>query len=629
MKSTKDLLHQIHDPNLSIDERAQLRCRLAKQLEEIGNYESAREAMGELWGNIGDSPNLENLDQRTSAEVLLRVGTLTGWLGSTKQIEGAQETAKNLISKSIEIFEVLQDAKKVAEAQTEIALCYEREGALDEARVLFAEALTQLDDQDGDLKAVAQLRSAVLELIAERLNDAFHILTTAAPLFGASKNHTLKGRFHNEFALVIRRLGAIEDRADYIDRALIEYAAASFHFEQGGHARYQACVENNLGFLFGTIRKFAEAHEHLDRAQALFTRLNDNVHLAQVEDTRARVMLAEGAVAKAEKITKAAVQMLEKGGESALLPEALTTHGTALARLGNHEQARAAFERAIVIAEQAGDLESAGVAALTLFEYLAEQLSDDEICESLERAHDLLKNTKNAATRNRLTDGALRALSMIHTFRPEWESFSLEETLHRHEARYIRMALEDAGGVIARAARLLGLSGHQNLQYMLKNPHKNLRNILPSISGQEVNPDQSASGRISEAPKQRIRAFRILHVEDDLAVAGLVGEMLEHEGWAVNHMIEGNAAMEELASNAEFDLLLVDHDLPGMSGLELVEHVRSMFHRRYMPIVMMSGTLDEVTAREAGADAFLHKPQDIGLLVETVNRLLDDRDQDA
>jgi len=131
MKSTKDLLHQIHDPNLSHDERAQLRCRLAKQLEEVGKYESAQEAMGELWINFNDPPNLENLDQRTAAEVLLRVGTLTGWLGTTKQIDGAQETAKDLITQSIESFQALQDVKKVAEAQTEIALCYEREGALD------------------------------------------------------------------------------------------------------------------------------------------------------------------------------------------------------------------------------------------------------------------------------------------------------------------------------------------------------------------------------------------------------------------------------------------------------------------------------------------------------------------
>ncbi len=54
-----------------------------------------------------------------------------------------------------------------------------------------------------------------------------------------------------------------------------------------------------------------------------------------------------------------------------------------------------------------------------------------------------------------------------------------------------------------------------------------------------------------------------------------------------------------------------------------------MFHRRYMPIVMMSGTLDEATALEAGADAFLRKPQGIALLVETINRLLHEREQDG
>ena len=212
MNSTKELLHQIHDPNISPDDRALLRCRLAKQFEEVGNYEAAREAMGELWSGIGTDPNVEGLDQRAAAEVLLRAGTLTGWIGSIKQIESAQETAKNLISQSIAIFESLHDRKKVAEAQTEIAVCYRREGALDEARVMFAEALTRLDDEDGDLKAVTLLRSAVLEQIANRLNDALNILTAAAPLFEASTNHTLKGRFHNEFAMVLKDLGAIENR---------------------------------------------------------------------------------------------------------------------------------------------------------------------------------------------------------------------------------------------------------------------------------------------------------------------------------------------------------------------------------------------------------------------------------
>ena len=130
-------------------------------------------------------------------------------------------------------------------------------------------------------------------------------------------------------------------------------------------------------------------------------------------------MLAEGAIAKAERIARSAVQMQEQGGKPSLLSEALMTHGTALARMGDHDKAHAAFHRAIVIAEQEGDFESAGLAALMLFEQLAEQLSDDETCESLGRAHELWKKTKNAAIRNRLMDNAFRALSMIHTFRPD------------------------------------------------------------------------------------------------------------------------------------------------------------------------------------------------------------------
>src|SRR5215211_4880652 len=98
MTSIHDLLHQIADPSLTHEERARLRCRLAKALEDTGNYEAAREAMGDLWSQVGQPPVLEGLSFATAAEVLLRSGTLTGWIGSVKQIEGSQEAAKNLLS---------------------------------------------------------------------------------------------------------------------------------------------------------------------------------------------------------------------------------------------------------------------------------------------------------------------------------------------------------------------------------------------------------------------------------------------------------------------------------------------------------------------------------------------------
>ncbi len=629
MNPTKDLLHQILNPKLSPNERARLRCELAKLLEEARNFEAAREAMGELWQRAGERPILEGLDQLTAADVLLRSGALTGYIGSTKQIASSQGMAKDLISESMAVFQSLNDAKKVAEAKTEIAVCYAREWQLDNARVMLSEAVSQLDEEDGDLYRRALLRSAIVEKLDNRLSDALKAMTKAAPLFEGSANHTLIGSFHNEFANVLRRLGESENSTEYMDRAVIEYTAASVHFEQGHNTRYQACVENNLALLYLKVNRVADAHEHLDRAQALFTTLNDNVHLAQVEETRARAWFAEGAFAKAEKSARRAVTMLGSGDEPSLLTDTLITHGITLSHLNENDEAKAAFEKGVLVSEQAGDLESAGLAAIALIQQMGQQLSDDEVSIIIERARDLLKDNPNPAIRERLLDCAFYVLSLVRTVHSNWTNYSYDRSVHRYEARQIRKALEDAGGVISQAARLLGLT-HQRLHKILKNRHKHLRHVLAEIiaSGQESGMDADAISELDQATDKTTQPMRVLHVEDDPTIAGLIQEISEHEGWEVEHCIDGTSALAALASDTDYDVLLVDYELPGVNGLELVQQARSMVHRQDLRIIMMSGTLNELEAREAGADAFLRKPQDIGSIVENVNRLVGENEQE-
>ena len=269
-------------------------------------------------------------------------------------------------------------------------------------------------------------------------------------------------------------MGVSENRPDYLDRALKEYEVASFYFEQAGHACYQGVVENNLAMLFMHREQFAKAHEHLDRAQALYTQLNDCLHLAELEETRARVLLAEGSIPKATKIANDAIRVLEGGDKPLSLAEALTTRGIALSRLRRDEEARTTFVRAVTIAEESGDLESAGLSAITLLEQLSQHLSDDELCSTLERARRFLKDTRNPALLHRLSECAGRVLSIIHTTHPDWTTFSLHETLRRHEARFIEMALEDSGGSVTKAANLLGLPGHQTLSFILNTRHRQL-----------------------------------------------------------------------------------------------------------------------------------------------------------
>jgi transcriptional regulator with PAS, ATPase and Fis domain len=400
------------DPGLDRGQRALVRCDLARELTEAGNYEAARSALGELWGRVGEPPVLDGLEEATAAEVLLRAGTLSGWIGSARQVEGAQEGAKNLISRSLEIFRAGGCAAKVAEAEVELAWCYWREGAFDEARIALHDALNRLGDDDNELRAVAMLRQASVERSATRFNDALSILDEIRPLISESENHALKGKFHNALGHTLEALGLAENRQDYTDRALIESAAASFHFEQAGHTPHYARVENNLGFLLYRAGRYSDAHQHLDRARGLFVSLKDLGSVAQVDETRARVLLAQGRNSDAERVMKGAVNSLRKGGEQALLAGAMTTYGVALARLNRTEQARAVLEEAVAVAEMAGDQQGAGRAALTLIEELAGSLSREQLLTLYERADSLLSKVQHGETLVRLRECARRVISV-------------------------------------------------------------------------------------------------------------------------------------------------------------------------------------------------------------------------
>jgi DNA-binding NtrC family response regulator len=397
-----ELLRRLDEPKLKQDEKTLLRCALAKALESAGNYEAAVAGLGELWQGVGRQPALAGLGDYAQAEVLLRVGALTGWLGSVRQIAGAQEAAKDLISASMARFTSLAARTKAAEAQIELAWCYWRAGAYDEARVLLRAMLDCADALDDELRTVALLRCAEVERADGRLSDARVVLAQAEPFVKACSNDALTGIFHGTLASTFIALSAAERRPDYIDQALIELAAASYHLEQAGHTRFCARAENNLGCLFARLARFTEAHEHFTRARRLFVSLNEVGSVAQVDDSRARAFVAEGRYVDAEKTARCAVRALAAGDELALLTEALTTHGTTLARLERTAEARGTLERALETGDRAGVREGVGLAALVMLEELGASLEPSERHALYLRADDCLASTQDVELHVRL-----------------------------------------------------------------------------------------------------------------------------------------------------------------------------------------------------------------------------------
>ena len=445
------------------------KSRLVAELQNCGEYEAACEALGGFWRGIGNRPEVESLSAADQAEVLLRVGTLSGWLGSAGQIPGSQEFAKDLISESLRAFEALGDQEKVAEAQGDLAICYWREGALDEGRVWFKEALSRATDPANKLRIL--VNRTTIEVYSNRLQEALSLLEEAAPLLDRVDDPASVGRFHMQKALVLRNIGGSEN----IDRALIENAAASINFEQANHRRYFARVENNTGFIFLELGRYEEALQHLDRALSTFIEIDDVGTAAHVNETRARVFLAQGQYVQAERIAFKAASTFESGGEGSHLAEALEAQGIALARMGRHQTALGILKRSTHIAETAGNPQMSAKICLTILEEVSSLLSPNEIRNMYEQADQRLGEPLSVEVSSRLR--ACARLLISNTVSVGTENLrirgSFEQEVHKRESELIKTALDEANGSVTRAARQLGLT-HQGLCYIINHRHKQL-----------------------------------------------------------------------------------------------------------------------------------------------------------
>lgn len=115
--------------------------------------------------------------------------------------------------------------------------------------------------------------------------------------------------------------------------------------------------------------------------------------------------------------------------------------------------------------------------------------------------------------------------------------------------------------------------------------------------------------------------LNILIVEDDEDTAEVVCTLLEDAGFKARAVDRGEMALDEITAQNP-DLVLLDLNLPDISGIDVLKHVRS---HSFMPMIVLSGfgkDRDRVIALEAGADDYMAKPFSPEELVARVRALL-------
>lgn len=128
--------------------------------------------------------------------------------------------------------------------------------------------------------------------------------------------------------------------------------------------------------------------------------------------------------------------------------------------------------------------------------------------------------------------------------------------------------------------------------------------------------DEAAAAWASLPPQ------RVLLVEDDPTIAAVIRGLLEVHGHQVSHAAHGLAALAEVSAS-EFDVALLDLDLPGLDGIGLARQLQTMGYD--MPLVAVTARSDadaEPTARAAGFADFLRKPVTAQMLLESIAAVL-------
>ena len=116
-------------------------------------------------------------------------------------------------------------------------------------------------------------------------------------------------------------------------------------------------------------------------------------------------------------------------------------------------------------------------------------------------------------------------------------------------------------------------------------------------------------------------SLNVLVADDEEAIGNFLSKVLSGAGCRVETTLDGWAAWDALREEA-FDLLITDHRMPGVTGVELIERLR--FTHPDLPVILMSGDMDEVMALHPSLDGIvlLTKPFDVDRLLQTVQEAL-------
>jgi DNA-binding NtrC family response regulator len=119
-----------------------------------------------------------------------------------------------------------------------------------------------------------------------------------------------------------------------------------------------------------------------------------------------------------------------------------------------------------------------------------------------------------------------------------------------------------------------------------------------------------------------LRGLQLLLVDDEVNAVSALGALLDAEGFIVSTATNGEQALAAAEARRP-DVVVLDVEMPGMSGLSLLQRLRQEMPE--LPAIIMSGFMSHhpgiAEARETTGAAYIGKPVDVDELIRTLSRM--------
>jgi tetratricopeptide (TPR) repeat protein len=329
--------------NIPHTQAALLRKRLF-YLERCGKYDEALAELRDIWEDTASFPNVDEFEPHAAAEIILRCGSLIGFLADNKQVSNPQEISKNLLTEARNRFLEFEDTEKVAECENYLAIAYWRTGEMVEAEAWLEEALSHPVPNSSHIRLFSYITKSNIDFANNKYEKICHASERLETNFLTFGDDFLKGNLYNTWGLSLKNLGKISD-------ALIKLEYGKNYYFRAENKTHYARAENNLAQLYKSEKRFDRAHEAINNSTKIFKQIKDKMREGFSLDTKAQIYFAEKKYAEALKTIEKAIAILTKSENKAYLVETYSTKIKILIYLDDFSAATFCLVDAVQIAK--------------------------------------------------------------------------------------------------------------------------------------------------------------------------------------------------------------------------------------------------------------------------------------